>query len=183
MWGGCRDGYDQRLNPSYFAPGYYRVFASYLPNQADFWNDLTRDTYVLMNMYQKNMGGLLPDWSYSNGATVGSYGYEACRVPWRIGTDFAWHGSSEASSVLKNLFDYASSRGGPAQSMDQKNSCFIGGMALTATARDQGTADQWYREWISSIPQSPDPQVGDGPYYQGTLRVLYLLLAGGLLQP
>ncbi len=183
MWGGCRDNVDQRLNPSYFAPGYYRVFASYLPNQADFWNDLTRDTYTLLDLYQKNMGGLLPDWSYSNGATAGPYGYEACRVPWRVGTDFAWHGKAEAANVLKTLYDYASSRGGPAKSVDQKNSCFIGGLALTATARDQNAADQWYREWISNIPQAPDPQVGDNPYYQGTLRVLYLLLAGGMLQP
>ncbi|MDQ3232440.1 MAG: CIA30 family protein [Pseudobdellovibrionaceae bacterium] len=183
MWGGCRDNVDQRLNPSYFAPGYYRVFASYLPNQADFWNDLTRGTYELLALYQRNMGGLFPDWSYANGATAGAYGYEACRVPWRIGTDFAWHGKAEASQVLKNLYNYAHARGGPAKSVDQKNSCFIGGLALTATARDQNTADQWYRDWISSIPQAPDPQVGDNPYYQGTLRVLYLLLAGGLLQP
>lgn len=183
MWGGCRDGADQRLNPSYFAPAYYRVFASYLPNQADLWNALARDSYVLLDLYQRNMGGLFPDWSYSNGATVGTYGYEACRVPWRIGTDFAWHGKAEAANVLKNLYDYAQSRGGPVQAVDQKNSCFIGGLALTATARDQNAADQWYRDWISNIPQAPDPQVGDNPYYQGTLRVLYLLLAGGLLQP
>lgn len=183
MWGGCRDSSDQRLNPSYFAPGYYRVFASYLPSQADFWNELIRSSYELLALYQGSMGSLLPDWSYANGETVGSYGYEACRVPWRIGTDFAWHGATEASTVLNKIYDYAHARGGPAKSMDQKNSCFIGGLALTATARDQYAADQWYREWISNIPQASNPEVGDNPYYQGTLRVLYLLLAGGMLQP
>ncbi len=183
MWGGCNDSVDTRLNPSYFAPAYYRVFASYLPNQADFWNDLTRDTYTLLKSYQSSMGGLLPDWSYANGSLNGGYGYEACRVPWRISADFAWHGSSDAKQVLRGIFDYASSRGGPASVSDQKNSCFVGGIALTANSLDQATADRWYQEWIAAIPQAPDQRVGDNPYYQGTLRVLYLLLAGGLMHP
>jgi len=178
-WGGCQDQVDQRLNPSYFAPAYYEVFAKFLPNQADFWTDLIVDSYRLLDQYQQFFGGLVPDWSYANGALAGPYGYEACRVPWRMATDFAWHNRDEAKKVLDGIHFYVESNGGPGNATDQKNSCFIGGFALTATAKSQQSTDQWYQEWITSIPQSPDGMVGDNPYYQGTLRVLYLLLASG----
>jgi len=179
MWGGCKDASDQRLNPSYFAPGYYRVFAQYLPNQADFWNQMAKDSYVLLRRYQTKMGGLIPDWSYVDGTLIGPYGYEACRVPWRISVDYAWHGSAEAKDILQGLHDYAESRGGPAAASDQNNSCFIGGFALTANSISLAKSKLWYRNWMTSA----DLNAGDHAYYQGSLRVLYLQLAGGLFLP
>jgi endo-1,4-beta-D-glucanase Y len=179
MWGGCKDPSDQRLNPSYFAPGYYRVFGQYVPNQADFWNQLTKDSYVLLRRYQAKMGGLFPDWSLVDGTVIGSYGYEACRVPWRISVDYAWHGSAEAKEILQGLHDYVQSRGGPASASDQNNSCFIGGFALTANAISSAKSNLWYRSWMTSA----DLNAGDQAYYQGSLRVLYLQLAGALFVP
>ena len=61
--------------------------------------------------------------------------------------------------------------------------CFVGGFALSSIGQNQDAANSWYRTWIANIPQSPDSSVGDNPYYQGTLRVLYLLLASGLMHP
>ncbi len=182
-WGACLDANDQRLNPSYFAPAYYREFSRYMPQNADFWLALAYDSYRLLNRYQQNLGGLLPDWAYVDGGMVGSYGYEACRVPWRIAMDFAWHGQAEAQMVLQKMHDYVAARGGPEAATDQKNSCFVGGLALTATAVNQDTTDSWYRLWLRGIPEAQDPMVGDNPYYQGTLRVLYMLLAGSALKP
>ncbi len=181
-WGGCADRVDTRLNPSYFAPGYYRVFAKYIPNQAYFWNDLINDTYTLLAKYQSKMGGLLPDWGFSNGDASGNYWYDACRVPWRIATDYAWSGNSQAKTLLQNMYNYVDSRGGPGAAAGEKNSCFVGGFALTATAISQSKTDAWFGDWMRSVPQSPDPSVGDNPYFQGTLRVLTLMQASGQFQ-
>ncbi|MFW7379680.1 MAG: glycosyl hydrolase family 8 [Oligoflexus sp.] len=178
-WGGCQDPSDKRLNPSYFAPAYYQAFGRFLPNQADFWNQLVIDTYRLLDQYQQSNDGLLPDWSYADGSLAGPYGYEACRVPWRMATDYAWNSRAEAKKVLNGIRGFVASNSGPARATEHKNSCFIGGFALTATAESQDLTDRWYEEWLSSIPQSPDNMVGDNPYYQGSLRVLYLLLASG----
>ncbi len=121
------------------------------------------------------MGGLFPDWSYSDGRLAGAYGYEACRVPWRLAMDLAWHDSERARQLLGSLSDYIELQGGLVQAASAKNSCFLGGFALAAMSRDQNTLQQWYRQWLQSVPQSPTASVGDNPYYQGTLRVLYLL--------
>lgn len=182
-WGACPDGVDRRINPSYFAPGYYRVFAAYVPNQRDFWNDLTSDTYALLAKYQERSEGLFPDWGYSDGTALGNYGYEACRIPWRIATDYAWSGDGRAKAVLQKMHDAVVHRGGVAPASSERNSCFLGGFALTATAVSASETDAWFGDWIQSIPQGPDPWQGDNPYYQGTLRVLYLALAGGHAQP
>jgi endo-1,4-beta-D-glucanase Y len=182
-WGSCADNVDKRLNPSYFSPAYYRAFAAYVPNQADFWNGLVDDTYALLAVYQQRMSGLLPDWSYSDGSTAGAYGYEACRVPWRIATDYAWSGDVRAKTLLQGLRSWAATRGGPGQAASEKNSCFVGGFALTALAEGQAEADAWFASWLSAIPQGPDPSMGDNPYYQGTLRPLYMAVAGGLFLP
>lgn len=182
-WGGCLDPGDQRLNPSYFAPAYYRAFGSFIPAQADFWGALAYDSYRLLDRYQSAMGGLFPDWAYAHGGISGPYGYEACRVPWRISMDWAWYGREEAKRVLTRMHDYAAARGGPVAASEHKNSCFIGGLALTANAISQERSDEWFGLWMSGIPEAPDPMVGDGPYYQGTLRVLYQALAGTYLKP
>jgi endo-1,4-beta-D-glucanase Y len=59
-WGGCNDT-DTRIDPSYFAPAYYRLFATAFPAQATSWNTLLEDTYTLYAAYQ-TASPLVPDW-------------------------------------------------------------------------------------------------------------------------
>jgi len=53
------------------------------------------------------------------------------------------------------------------------NSAFYGSLALSGLAVGQEKADQHYNTWINANP------LYDNAYYQGTLRMIYLLLAGG----
>ena len=71
VWGACSDkNNDKRVNPSYFAPGYYRVFAARFPDQAAKWNALIKGTYELYPILQGKMSGLVPDWTNAEGSRI-----------------------------------------------------------------------------------------------------------------
>jgi endo-1,4-beta-D-glucanase Y len=161
-WGECTD-----TNPSYFTPAYYRIFAKVNPGEADHWNLLVEDTYKMIATNQTAMNGLLSDWCSTTGSpTNASYGYEACRTPWRFATDFAWTGNEDARSVLEGLHNANAGANG------DSNSCFRGGYALTSIISDQATFDAAVNTWLTTTEY-------DNAYYQTTLRNLYLLVAGG----
>lgn len=179
-WGGCSDQGAPFINPSYWAPGYYKVFAQIDVDGAAIWNQLVEDSYTLLEASQ---GGhpdglfLWPDAMRWNGSTFTndkqfSYnGYDACRVPWRIAADYAWTGDSRAAALLEWANAEVDSRGF-AGITNQANSAFYGALALSSIAVSQEKADARFDEWLNA-------ELDDAPYYQNTLRVLYLMLAAG----
>jgi endo-1,4-beta-D-glucanase Y len=173
-WGGCNDPNNEtRINPSYFAPGYYRVFAARFATQAAQWNALLEGSYELYPILQGRMAGLVPDWSDYDGADwYGSaYYYDACRTPWRVATDYAWSGDLRARTFMQNMVTWLDANGGVPGAAQQQNSAFIGGFAL-AGAYDQTKFDGYMSGWLGAT-------VDDVPYFQNTLRLLYLLVATG----
>jgi endo-1,4-beta-D-glucanase Y len=174
-WGGCNDPSGQtRVNPSYFAPGYYRAFAARFPAQAERWNALVEGTYYLYPILQGRMEGLVPDWSNYDGADWygAGYWYDACRTPWRVATDYAWSGDPRARGFLENVVvGWLDPKGGLPSAAQQQNSAFVGAFAL-AGMYDQTKLDGYVNGWFGA-------QLDDVPYYQNTLRMLYLLLAAG----
>jgi endo-1,4-beta-D-glucanase Y len=173
-WGGCLDESNEtRINPSYFAPAYYRVFAAKFQSQAAQWNALLEGTYELYPILQTRMEGLVPDWSdYDGSDWYGSgYSYDACRTPWRVATDYAWSGETRAQTFMQNVVTWVDSKGGLPGAAQQQNSAFIGAFALAASY-DQAKFDAYVSAWLGAT-------VDDQPYFQGTLRLLYLLVATG----
>jgi endo-1,4-beta-D-glucanase Y len=169
-FGGCSDMSSARVNPSYFAPGYYRVFAAKFPDQAERWNALVTGSYELYPLYQARMSGLVPDWAAVDGSDWygASYSYDACRTPWRVMVDYAWSGEPKAKTMLEGVRGWVDANGTGSM---PNNSAFLGSFALAA-AYDQQALDTAVSSWLAS---SGD----DSPYFQGTLRVLYLLAAAG----
>jgi len=172
-WGGCNDT-DTRINPSYFAPGYYRVFAAKFAAQAEQWNQLLEKSHALYASYQA-MFPLVPDWDnhpYGDEASLDHYNYDACRTPWRVATDYAWSGDSRSSAFLENVASWVDGNGGIGSPGGKaNNSAFNGAFALSGVT-DAAKLDAYVSAWLSSGGD-------DGPYFQGTLRVLYLLVAAG----
>ena len=178
-WGGCAESGEKALNPSYFAPGYYKAFAYFNPEKAGTWNQLADDTYTLFTTNQ-NADGYVTDWSGRQGerpasGNLATYGWEACRNPWRVATDFAWTGEPRAAAFLNKMNVKAPAQH-PQQVPSDTNSCFKGGYALAGINRPE-VFGQYVDGWLSLSAS------GDGTYYQGTLRVIYLALAGGLFRP
>ncbi len=106
---------DYIMDPSYFAPYEYRIFAKIDP--ADNWNGLVDTSYqVLENSAKMNLGygssdGLPPDWILINkntGALVraqnqsldSNYGYDALRIPFRLALDWSWFKDPRDKQVL-----------------------------------------------------------------------------------
>jgi endo-1,4-beta-D-glucanase Y len=174
-WGGCSDDNGQdRVNPSYFAPGYYKVFAQKFPEQAASWNALADGTYELFAIHQARMDNLVPDWSKVDGSDwYGSaYSYDACRTPWRVAVDYGWSADARAKTFLQNVATWVDGHGGLPGAAQQNNSAFIGAFAL-AGVYEQAKLDAYVTAWLGSTTSD------DKPYFQGTLRVLYLLAAAG----
>jgi endo-1,4-beta-D-glucanase Y len=171
-FGGCSDAIDPRINPSYFAPGYYKVFAHYFIDQAATWTALSDGSYQLYAIYQARMANLVPDWSGPDGSDNGSsYSYQACRTPWRVAVDYGWSGDTRAKTFMQNICTWVDAHGGLPQAAQEQNSAFVGAFAL-AGAYDQGKFDGYMASWLGA-------KMDDTPYFQGTLRVLYLLVAAG----
>lgn len=99
--------WDGLFNPSYFSPGFYRVFGSD-------WAAVTSTNFTLFNNCDQkfgNLNGIVPDWCDANSGapsppmnaqvTSGDlcpqnqacYTYDAARTPWRMGYEACLGGS------------------------------------------------------------------------------------------
>ena len=108
--------YAAATRSSDFMPGHYRVFAELTGNAS--WNTLIAHTLGLVTKVANPTTGLLPDFIVDAGnintakpspANVlesgndGAYYYNACRAPWRLGTDFVMTGNAELKSYLQRV--------------------------------------------------------------------------------
>jgi endo-1,4-beta-D-glucanase Y len=105
-------------NPSYFAPAYYRIFATVDSGHA--WGSVVTAVYSAISSIagKATKAGLLPAWCSSNCTAVGSnggsddsyYQYDAHRVPWRLGIDACWNGVTTGNSFLMNNASFFTSQ-------------------------------------------------------------------------
>lgn len=103
------------LNPSYFAPYAYRVFANVDPDRD--WLGLVDNTYALLEDLNRQpldadrSAGLPPDWVYldrrtgdfsaASGNLTTRFSYDALRLPWRLALDNIWYGEERARRLLE----------------------------------------------------------------------------------
>ncbi len=168
-FGGCSE-----TNPSYVAPGYYKVFQALTGDST--WGSLADSGYTLLATLQSRMSGLVPDWSDADGnpqtGDRGQYGPDASRTPWRVATDYVWNGDERAITFLGNVSSYVDANGGIARSFTP-NSNYRGGLALSGLPLSSTKAQEYTDAWLTT-------SVDDDSYFPGTLRPIYLLLAAHL---
>ena len=164
-FGGC-----DRTDPSYFAPGYYKVYASVASDST--WTTLANDSYSRLAKVQSAMNGLASNWTDSSGTipsgtdgTDGTDGNDASRVPWRIATDDVWNGEPKAVTFLNNM-----SSGG-IQRLFAPNSAFRGGLAMSGLQQSSAKAQTYTDAWLQTASEQDD-----AVYYAGTLRLVYMLI-------
>jgi endoglucanase len=98
-----------RLNPSYYAPYAYRIFAKHDP--AHPWMELVEGSYYVLEATSSMTATLLPtDWVLldSSAGTLrlgnendSQYSYDAFRTHWRIAADAQLHGEPRADAYLR----------------------------------------------------------------------------------
>jgi endo-1,4-beta-D-glucanase Y len=120
------------LNPSYFSPASYRLFASV--DEQHPWQQLANTSYQVIQKSQRlGKTGLSPDWVMMNRSTgdvylqtdferypsqKSTFGYEAVRTPWRIFLDVTLFpeesgvvGKSVIQKTLPTLATYIGQQG------------------------------------------------------------------------
>jgi hypothetical protein len=98
-------------------------------------------------------------------------------VPWRLAADYAWFGTAETGAMLKKISDDVV-KGDPVANARAQNSAFVGGLALSGMAVDQATMDDYCKRWVAA--KAAGGKYDDTPYFQKTLALVYLLVAGGM---
>jgi endoglucanase len=104
------------INPSYFSPYAYKVFAKVDP--AHDWNALADNSYEILKSVSDSKldsirsGGLPPDWvmidrrsgeirKSDTGNLTTNYSYDAMRTSWRLAMDYSWFKDERAKQVLQ----------------------------------------------------------------------------------
>jgi hypothetical protein len=115
---GIPDGGDSfnPINASYFAPAYYREFASATGQTG--WLTVAANCYTVLNNnlgqgYGNAANGLDSAWCTSAGVSTATnaapydYQYDACRTPFRMTEDYLWFGtpaSQNYATLTSNFF-------------------------------------------------------------------------------
>lgn len=201
--------WDPGFNPSYFAPSYFREFGG--------MDAVTTACYSLLTTNVNAQTGRFPtDWTDASGGpvtgqslgaqvtagfTVPVFGYDAARVPWRIGLD-ACGGNATARDLVNSIVQYfagkydqgasidllkagwVKSTGNPAGSGDGAvakdfQGSFIGPMgvgAMGATVTSAPTVrDRAFRTMLDVL-ESPDFNT---TYFPSTVGFITLLIMSG----
>lgn len=196
------ESYTDRVNPSYFSPGFYRAYSSD-------WSSVISTTQGVLQTCSNGFGGLLPDWCTTSGTPDGAgsaqqtaptvctgtgacLAYDGARVPWRLGFDACVGGDrSLLESFMNNLYskDPALQNGsridllsagwsaeGPNATGVDNPMAFIGPVGVGAMGMgDQEALD---RAFIATLDILERPEYY-GTYFETTVALLSLLTMSG----
>ncbi len=160
-------------------------------------------TYSLLGSLQKKLApktGLVPDFVVNTNKTAKAapngflgessgnlYGWNACRVPWRIASDFLLNGDARAHTAVRKLEDWArkATGGAPARlravyTLAGKPVESYSSLAFTAPIAVGAMIDASYQPWLNALWDATT-QTGFDPqdYYGNTLRLLAVLAMSG----
>jgi endoglucanase len=173
-------------HPDYAAPDYYKVFATVSGDSG--WNAVYTAEYGQLTGSQNASTGLIPD--ALNG---GTFGYDACRAPWRVGLDYCWSGATQASGFLAPMVAYfmrTSASGATVSNVKipvstsggtgQNASGAITGPAAVAAMMSAGNQTFVNNSWtylyqLVNTATSP----GNVNYFSGTLGLISMLALSG----
>jgi endo-1,4-beta-D-glucanase Y len=178
------------INPSYFAPGFFRAFGRFTGDSA-FWDRVASDTYVHLGKVAHPTTGLVPNWAHTDGkAPQGEcgrpdarlFGYDAARTPWRLAADYRFWGTASAKALLEKHVAFAKTKGidaiGDKYNLDGSvvngfhTPVTTGAFATATVASDAATANMFYQALKANTVNE---------YFPATLKLLYLAFGAGKL--
>jgi len=193
-WGGWNT-----VNISYFAPAYYRVFATLDPGHD--WAAVIQTVYDTINYAVtaangNENNGLVPAWcddSHGSPCTpvdmgiandVG-YQYDSCRTPFRIGIDWCWNGEPRAQAYValtsslfsaigaQNIADTYAIDGTPEpQHPGGHSAAFVGTAGVGAMSAP--TYSQFVNDAYAGV--ATRTYLAGGTYYEDSWTVMSLLM-------
>ena len=186
--------------PSDFITDHFKVF-SCINNE---WNNVVNTCYSLINDIQNNYSsttGLIPDFiintnsnpipagaNYLEENTDGEYSYNACRVPWRLGTDYLINNDSRAKTAINKINSWLIS------STNGNTSSISNGYALNGTAQFNwndatfigpftvgAMLDVTNQTWLNNLYEEliTNNNLDEGDYYSNTIKLLSMITISG----
>ncbi|MGZ3456147.1 MAG: glycosyl hydrolase family 8, partial [Polyangiales bacterium] len=145
--------------------------------------------------------GLLPDFAtatsaaaakpvsgtYLEGSTDGTYSWNACRVPWRLGADFLVSGDARAKTAVDKINGWVRGATG------EDPSKIVDGYALDGTKKGSANeiaflapfgvaamSDAKNQAWLDAIWKRTEAEkIGGGDYYGDTIKLLTMIVMSG----
>jgi endoglucanase len=195
------------MRSSDFMPSHLKAFAR--ATHDDRWLKVTDAGYKLFigleDKYSPD-AGLVPDFivginknpkpappHFLESAYDGYYNYNACRVPWRIGTDYLLTGDKRAKTIADrinrwirettNNDTYNLSAGYTLAGNDIKGRYFEA-LSFIAPFAVSATVDQKNQPWLNKIWQYlVDFKLKDFDYYDNTIKLLDMIVISGNYWP
>ena len=192
--------YQHGTRTSDFMPDHFRAFARATAEPR--WQRVADACLTLAARVQDafSAAGLLPDFivqtqtshphpappHYLEGAHDGQYAWNACRVPWRLATDWLVTGDPRSLAIVQKINDFfvAHSHGQPAAigegvaltgkplpDADGGSLAFLA--PLTVAARLPGAPQPWLDALWGALVARP---LDDDDYYGNTLKMLAMLV-------
>jgi len=196
-------GYYDATRSSDFMMDHYRSFGA-ATGDAD-WSALLSRSYVILDAVQTSHApatGLVPDFiadplgtpdpvasGFLEGANDGAYHYNACRVPWRVATDFLVSDNTRAPVVAQRLTTSAQTTTGNTPSAFRSGYQLNGipspgsdylSMAFVAPLGVGAMVDAGNQAWLNALWDLAvaTPITAEG-YYENTLKLLALVAMSG----
>lgn len=196
------ENYQNRFNPSYFSPGFYRAFSG--------WDPIISATRGLFNQCDSNFSGadgILPDWCSLGGSPEGAgdagvqsevcpssapcSAYDASRVPWRMAYDACMGDATSRTMATTITNTYAgkypagridllqagfNAQGQNTSTAVRNEMAFIGTVGTAAQAANNAVVrDRAFRTTLDIIERPEYYKT----YYSTSLGLLTLLMMSG----
>ena len=200
-WVDGESKYKGSLRSSDFMPGHLKAFAAVSGDGR--WKAITDTTYTVFKQVTAGFSpetGLLPDFivckegkyvpaprKFLESPNDGQYAYNACRAPWRIGTDYLMTGDPRALALLQplNAWIESETEGDPTRINagyllngrrlhEDQSAAFVGPFAVAAMAEPE------HQEWLDALWAhllGRDPKNDD--YYGNTVKLLTMIVVSG----
>jgi len=196
-----KDYFDTRSSD--FMPSHFKAFEKATGDER--WNKVIDAGYTLfMTMQDKYSpdAGLVPDFivginkkprpapaNYLESKYDGYYNYNACRVPWRIGTDYLLSGDKRSKEMVSkinrwvrsttNNNTYNLSAGYTLDGNDIKGRYFEA-LSFIAPFAVSAMVDQKNQAWLNHIwDYTMGFKMKDFDYYDNTIKLLNMIIISG----
>jgi endo-1,4-beta-D-glucanase Y len=196
-----RDYFDTRSSD--FMPANFKAFEQVTGDAR--WKNIIDNEYKLFSYMQKQYSpdaGLVPDFiirlnkrakpapaHYLESVYDGDYNYNACRVPWRIATDYLLSGDQRSKAFVQKInhwirettsnSTYNLSAGYTLAGDDIKDSHFEALSFITPFAVS-AMVDKSNQQWLNSVwDYTIQFKLKDFDYYDNTVKMLNMLIISG----
>jgi endo-1,4-beta-D-glucanase Y len=196
-----KDYFDMRSSD--FMPAHLRSFLDFTSDVR--WKKVADANYQLFDEMQESYSpkaGLIPDFivainkkakpapaHYLESKYDGYYNYNACRVPWRISTDYLLYGDersktmadkinqwikSAANNNVHGIFSGYALSGNGIKGRDFEALSFIAPFAVSAMV------DKKNQQWLNQIWQYlTTAKLKDSDYYDNTIKLMDMIIVSG----